>query len=188
MSKDDTQKALGKLVEGSPERDAIHIAVAPVTAAGSLKAGMRVGFLEDGRVGRLPAEVIGIVDPFLTESVDENDRFWLFLLPNTITSLKHVWTHPAFQDEPVAPAQDAKSVSERWMQAWAVEHMSEDYYGDDGQRSPEAAYASAIDAGHRHSVGPYEDARDHIDSEWWSHWETITGRRGDRDTYFSCAC
>lgn len=183
----DTQHALGKLVVGNPERDAIHIAVVAVTAAGSLKAGMRVGFLEDGRVGRLPMEVIGIVDPFLTESVDEDDKFWLFLLPNTITSLKHNWTHPAFPTAGTA-ADTSKSASERWMRAWAVEHMSEDYYGDGEKRSPEVAYADAIEAGHSKRVGPYEDARDHIDGEWWTHWEAITGQRGDRDTYFSCAC
>lgn len=181
----DTQHSLGKLVTGNPERDAVHIAVVPVTAAGSLKAGMRVGFLPDGRVGRLPQEVIGIVDPFLTESVDEDDKFWLFLLPNTITSLKHVWTHPAFGAE---PARDAKSVSERWMRAWAMEHMSEDYSGDGEKLNEDAAYANAIEAGHSKSVGPYEDARDNIDNEWWSHWEAITGQQGDRDNYFRCAC
>lgn len=181
----DTQKSLGKLVQGNPERDAVHIAVVAVMAAGPLKAGMRVGFLKDGRVGRLPQEVIGIVDPFLTESVDEGDKFWLFLLPNTITSLKHIWTHPAFEDE--SARDSAKVASERWMRAWAVEHMS-DYYGDGDKRSAEAAYADAIDAGHTHNIGSYEDARDHIDGEWWSHWETITGQSGDRESYFSCAC
>lgn len=181
MSKEDTQKALGELVEGDPGRDAIHIAVVPVTAYSDLSAGMRVGFKEDGRVGRLPAEVIGIVDPFLTGTVYENDRFWLFLLPNTITSLKHVWTHPAFETEP--PRESAKSASERWMREWAARHMG-NYYGD----GVEAAYANALKAGHNHSVGPYESARDYIDGEWWSHWEAITGQRGDRETYFSCAC
>lgn len=183
----DTQSSLGKLVIGDPERDAIHIAVVAVVADGVLSAGMRVGFKENGKVGRIPQEVIGIVDPFLTQSVYEDDKFWLFLLPNSITSLKHVWTHPAF---PVAASSPdtAKSASERWMLAWAVEHMSEDYYGDDGKRSAEVAYADAIEAGRTHSIGPYEGARDYIDGEWWSHWEAITGERGSRDTFFRCAC
>ncbi len=75
------------------------------------------------------------------------------------------------------------------MLAWAVQHMSEDYYGDyDTPLSEDTAYASAIRAGETKSIGPYEEARHHIDDEWWSHWEAITGRKGDRDAYFTCAC
>lgn len=39
-----------------------------------------------------------------------------------------------------------------------------------------------------HHIGPYEDARDYIDDTWWTHWETITGARGERGSYFSCSC
>lgn len=182
----DTQTKLGQIIEGDQMRDAIHIAVAPVTAAMDLKSGQHVGFLEGQTVGGPCKKPIGIVDPFLPRGVQRGERFWLFLYPNTITSLKHVWTHPAFIDDP--QNNSAKSASESWMRAWAMEHMSADYYGDDGKLSPEVAYANAIDAGHNHRVGPYEEAREHIDNEWWYHWEAITGERGDRDTYFSCAC
>lgn len=187
----DNPPTLGTVLTGTHYRDAIHIAIAPVVADERLFPGQRIGFVNDMDVTRvhrkLGARAIGIVDPFLTDSVNPGDQFYMFLLPNTITSLRHEWTHPAFHTAEPSP-QTAKSESERWMRAWAMKHMSEDYYGDGEKLSEEAAYANAIEAGRNHRVGPYENARDHIDNEWWSHWETITGEHADRDTYFSCAC
>lgn len=185
----DPQTKLGQLIDGTQMRDAIHIAVAPVIAATMLSPGDDIGFVASNQemVGHV-SRPIGIVDPFLKSDLMAGERFWMFLYPNTITSLKHVWTHPAFMGESATSSDIFKSESERWMRAWAIKHMSEDYYGDDGQRSAEVAYADAIEAGRTHSIGPYEDARDHIDGEWWSHWEAITGQRGERDTFFRCAC
>ena len=91
---------LGKLIEEDAHRDAVHIAVAPVEAACPLSRGQHVGFAPDGKA--VPStEPIGIVDPFLTADVATGQRFWLFLFPNTITSLRHVWTHPAFKPRPL---------------------------------------------------------------------------------------
>ena len=90
---------LGELIEdGDRRRDAIHIAVAPVTAAKRLAPGEHVGLVEQANlelVGACDCN-IGIVDPFLTMDVEPGQRFWLFLYPGTITGLRHVWTHPAF--------------------------------------------------------------------------------------------
>ena len=90
---------LGQLIEdGDRRRDAIHIAVAPVTAAQRLAPGQHVGLVKEGNLELVgPCDrPVGVVDPFLREDVQPGQRFWLFMYPNTITSLRHVWTHPAF--------------------------------------------------------------------------------------------
>jgi hypothetical protein len=181
---------LGQIITTEQHRDAIHIAVAPVTAAEKLQPGERIGFV-DGSMesvrGAPPESAMGIVDPFLSEPVKKGQRFWVYLNPGSIRSLRHEWTHPAFEAE--TPKLNT-SASESWMRKWAKEHISH-YYGDDDddeQMSEEAAYELAIEAGHQKHIGRFEDARDYIDDEWWSHWELITGNKGDRGSYFSCSC
>lgn len=190
----DAQFSLGKVIPPDAHylRDAIHIAVMPVVLGEMLFSGAMVK-LEDGFARSAnPNDAIGIIDPFLGPGIgyDKGTRVWLFILPNTISSLRHVWEHPAIVDEeekPQPPSSE-KAASEKWMRQWAMEHMGEDYYREGDKLSEEEAYALAIKAGHTLSVGPYESARDEIDALWWTHWENITGLKGDREAYFSCGC
>ena len=106
---------LGEFADPGEKRDAIHIAVAPVIAAEKLAPGQDIGFTgssgDEFSVGTSP-EPIGIVDPFLKGLVLQGQRFWMFLYPNTITSLRHDWEHPAFDA-------DLREISRAWLAAFA---------------------------------------------------------------------
>ena len=90
---------LGQLLGSREQRDAIHVAVLPCETLGeTLEPGQHVSIHHGCRASSsLPH--IGIVDPFLTHSVGPKHRFYVMLYPNTITSLRHEWTHPAIDGE-----------------------------------------------------------------------------------------
>lgn len=91
---------IGQLCKDDARRDCIHFALAPVVAGEELRPGEHVGFLPNTNVivdsNNIGVELIGIVDPFLKHNVYRGQKFWLMLYPNTVTSLRHVWSHPAF--------------------------------------------------------------------------------------------
>lgn len=94
---------IGKIITGEQQRDAIHIAVGPAVAAGELEPGQHVGRVGDGF--GVCEETIGIVDPYLPRgsTVMHRQRFWLFLYPGSISSLRHEWEHPAWQETTETP-------------------------------------------------------------------------------------
>ncbi len=98
---------LGEQPGPDARRDAVHVAVAPMVARHVLEPGDAVAIHESGQAispinvdddpwGRPRANAVGIVDPFLTETVHSGQRFWLFLFPGTVTGMRHQWTHHAF--------------------------------------------------------------------------------------------
>jgi hypothetical protein len=173
-----THPTPGQIITTEAHKDAIHVALAPVTAHHVLKPGERV-FLND--LGHAESSFldggIGIVDPFLCRHVKAGERFWLFMHPNTITGLRHDWSHPAFDKAIPSP-------SETWLREFA-ERWEMDY--DDmvnGARAGTAVYASTTCYG-----------KCDIGSEWeifWRHMEVIAGRplsEEHRDnTTFRCSC
>lgn len=96
---DQSKLGIGKPITSEQHRDAIHVAVAPVRAAHILKPGDHVGLNEKQEAVTF-AKPIGIVDPFLMETVQQGNQFWLFLYPGSITSLRHEWEHSAFSGSP----------------------------------------------------------------------------------------
>ncbi len=102
---------LGKIITTPQQRDAIHVAVAPVVANSELKPGQRVGFVREGSNLVGPGvEAIGIVDPFLSTGPRKNQEFWLFLFPETVTGMRHHWKHPAFDGEKAMAERQMKSL------------------------------------------------------------------------------
>lgn len=161
---------IGKLIEQERHRDAIHVAVVPVEAGEKLAPGARVGIV-DGKAMEVEPP-IGIVDPFLLKVVRPGQRFYLFLFPGSITSLRHEWVHPAFGDLlPQPPPVDPKEESRKWVAAWAEKLglsagavmsaadqwlLGDDYYCFSGIDTPDAAYSGA--------------------KEFWKHYEVLTGK------------
>lgn len=90
---------LGKLIDSPVGRDAVHVAIAPVVCADeSLIPGSHVGLVGNtNAVSIYSHPYVGVVDPFLMGKVKHGEQFYLCLYPNTVTSLRHVWTHPAFK-------------------------------------------------------------------------------------------
>ena len=176
MSREDTQHSVGKIITTPQERDAIHIAVAPMTAAELLSPGQHVGLTHDGAAG-FSDEPIGVVDPFLKTVVRKGQKFWLFLYPNTITSLRHEWIHPAF-------VPTAKQESELWLRGFAESWRMEYNYMID-----EAVYGESIVAG-TDLHGTAELGADH--DLFWHHLEIVTGKSFTDEhvakTTWSCSC
>jgi len=181
----DALETLGTIIGEGAGRDAIHVAVEPVQAGQLLGAGDHVRIV-DGRAQLVNVgEGIGIVDPFLDVSVWPGERFWMLLYPRTITSLRHVWSHPAFDDapEPVAPEPVApdKAASEAWLEDFCSN------YGLSYEHLLEAAYN--YDDGDDYLTIIGEDASGEIPNGVWHHLGIVTGKKFKTcPTYFSCSC
>jgi hypothetical protein len=94
----DALATLGMIHDKQEKRDAIHLAVIQVTAHNSLLPGESISSIDD--VAYADENGLGIADPFLTNLIREGDQFWMIIKPRLITSLRHVWEHPAFDNEP----------------------------------------------------------------------------------------
>lgn len=189
MSKEDTQFSIGKLLGGGHGRDAVHFAVVPVIGNETLFPGTHIGFDVGGaRVTATPPkpyELIGIVDPFLTSDILAGERFWMFLYPNTITGLKHVWSHPAISED----GYGVGSSSELWLRNFAKE-VDADYQ--------EMMWIAETHCGEGRYGGDYlcEGGKwegQGTPDEFWEHFHNVTGKKPSDMSYggpgiFSCSC
>jgi hypothetical protein len=179
----DALETLGTIIDERAGRDAIHLAVEPAVAAHGLGPGDDVGFV-DGGVGYCPKPV-GIVDPFLKTPVKKGERFWLVVYPRQITSLRHVWTHPAFPETPNVIPPD-KAISEEYLRRFAKRLFS--YYGDEDGENQLTMLLECAESGCFGTDIEYGDDCEPT-AEFWEHFERYTGRKvKNRPTYFRCAC
>lgn len=186
----DALETLGSIIGPNEGRDAIHLAVEPAVAAHTLRPGEDVGFV-DGGVG-VCDNPVGIVDPFLKQSVKRGERFWLVVYPRQITSLRHVWSHPKFPEAGTpAPkaAQDPKAESEKWLRDFAdrssfsyamILEGAEDWLNHE-------EYLTEHDSERTRDMA-YEEG---MMEQFWHHYEIVTGKaveKEKRESFFSCSC
>lgn len=131
-------------------------------------------------------EAIGIVDPFLVGSVKPNERFWLYLYPRTITSLRHNWTHPAFPE----PGNDAiyAPPSQKLASMQYIENLARSY-GFSAERMIRAA-DEWVKSGDYWCEGETFEGES-VPDEFWTHYERVTGASVDHDkkgSFFTCSC
>ncbi len=201
----DTIETLGKLISNTQQRDAIHIAVAPVVSANEtpLAPGQPIGISSAGSDGtvyvKANAESIGIVDPFLKYKVLNGQRFWLFLYPATITSLRHEWTHPAFQAaaEEVSTVKPSMAVTNLSPSVSSTMLKISEQWIVDYAFSMGISYGSLMEAtkewltdGSYYNGGSMFEGES-LPDEYWSHFEQVTGLKvpeSARHSFFSCSC
>jgi hypothetical protein len=170
---------IGRLLTGQAHRDAVHIAVAPVVAKTRLKPGQHVGLVSRDEVG--PSKhPIGIVDPFLKQPVQAGERFYLFLYPGSITSLRHEWTHPAFVGAEFMEENESRKYIEQ-----IAERLGYTY-----KRLMEAADAWV--QYETYETDNTEAYKKITPAEWdkfWECYEDITGVKvKEKVPFFECSC
>ena len=182
----------GEVITGTQHPDAIHIAVCPVIAAEKLSPGAHIKFVNvlnagpNCHVASAKSKTIGVVDPYLTEDVKPGQTFWMFLYPNTITGLRHSWTHPAFSTElkvVETPVTSKISPHEIWLRGYAESNgLSFDALLTAAENY--LAHGDYISDG-----GRWEG--EYVGEDFWAHYGHYTGnfvREEDQGSFFSCSC
>lgn len=179
---------LGQIQDGTQKRDAIHIAVAPVLAYERLRPGQDIGFVnDDHQLVGTDAKHIGIVDPFLKHAVQPGQHFWMFLYPNTITSLRHDWTHPDFADQVEEAPKQLTPQDVALAKAWVTQFAS-----SLGMSYDDLMYAADcwVDSGdYSYDNSESYKGQDKRFPIFWSHYTTITGVVAEYpESFFACSC
>lgn len=200
----DALDTLGSIIDDTAKRDAIHLAVEPCIAGELLSPGDDIGLLANNLALKntpssyeIDIKYVGIVDPFLKRDVQPGEKFWMIIYPRTITSLRHVWSHPSFTDEVVEKSdpeytEEQIEASEKWIRKFIDDNDTPDYdtliaAASDDLPLFNISTSYCKEDGYLHFSG--EDAHGEIPNEFWDHVEIVTGKKiTDRPEYFSCSC
>lgn len=181
------------------ERDAIHVATAAVYAAEDLNPGDHVGFTTKAQdvMGRSELAPVGVVDCFLPHPVKKGERFWVFLYPGTIQSLRHSWSHPSFDVRTKLIDAVAEPPAKKRMREFAASLPCEvdDNYNDIPGTQP--TFEEVIDratqfinGGEYWSEGGRFEGQNLYD-QFWDDFTELTGLKvseGEAYSFFSCSC
>lgn len=185
---------IGKLHTLEQHRDAVHMAIAPAVAGERMSPGKRIKIVDGKAVdAKGSKDSIGIVDPFLPGFVSEGDKFWIFLYPGTITSLRHEWTHPFFTQEPPPITEEDREqaakvaarlegTSLRWLKDYAdrLNVTYEDLLSNTEEYLAHGSYWCG---------GEFEG--ESLPEGFWEHYQKVTGKKVEenkQDSFFTCAC
>jgi hypothetical protein len=201
----DALATLGTIITEGEKRDAIHLGVENVIAATRLYPGYHVGWANKERtrvkvVDAYSDEAIGIVDPFLEDTINIGQRFWLIVYPRQITSLRHVWEHPSFPDSqetggPVEAPDELKIHKTKVLlqepQAMAKQRLMDfaDSIGVDYDELLERADDFMRHGDYWSEGGRFEGTS--IPDTFWDDYEKVTNTTVQPDNkynFFSCSC
>lgn len=200
----DALDSLGTIINEGEKRDAIHLAVEPVVAGENLGVGADITLTNGKAYKTKQGEGLGIVDPFLKKGPKAGERFWLVVYPRQIKSLRHVWSHPAFPEDPSLVTESEedkmrkKASSEKWLRVWFQQNTGAPDYdlaiqaiANGRTESEPDEYGECVSAYVRdeylHVNG--KDAHGEIPAEFWEHAERVLGKHiKNRPVYFSCSC
>lgn len=174
---------LGSLIPATdtPKRDAIHVAVVPVICADeTIKVGQRIGLVK-GSLDQATKKgvIIGVADPYLLNPIKRGERFWMYMLPQTVTNLRHDWDHPAFVaplDSPIPPVKTKADFAREWIEKYAEE------VGLSYARLTSAA-ENFLESGDTIS----QDSGDSVSDEFWTKYEIVRRKEipmEDRKNFF----
>lgn len=183
---------LTKLISGPAERDAIHVAVVPLTAGERLYSGQKVRLSSTDNTVAFKADynstdkAIGYVSVFMEDEngynkgVEKGERFWCMLMPGTVTGMQHRWSHPAF---------DAPQVSMEEHELW-LRNFCDMWNFDWDQLIDAGTHSRYVVAGGTDLHCSVELGEDH--DLFWYHLEGYTGKKFDEEHRdgmgWSCSC
>ena len=200
----DALETLGEIHIRAEKRDAIHLAVEPVEAGERLLPGQHITVVNGIATGTAIGQGMGIVDPFLARPVKTGERFWFVMYPRMVRSLRHVWTHPDFPDEPMPSEKPVDPVEEAEAARVAALDRAEKMLSSDVQYLTNYAtelnmtYAEFmriaddwIEQGEYYTGGSEAEGMSIDPAKFWLCWERVTGREvpvDKRHNFIGCSC